>query len=217
MLPQRVNEAFYARLVSALPEDLGLLGSLEHAFLTLAQPHVKEVKSALFSTTLRLGDVEVREHEAIEINVRIAKGTSVTRAAPWKKFFKKDADEEDIQGVEDEEKAIFKEARKRTEYTIDRSSEKEEEGKESTTQDVSMDVDEGKSVEEEGAHLEKVEKEQLIKGFKYGSTYVPCPDGQFARLNTKKGIDICGFFQKKNVRLSHSFWVFRFRCVGVFF
>lgn len=67
-----------------------------------------------------------------------------------------------------------------------------------------MDVDEGKSVAEEETRSEKVEKEQLIKGFKYGSTYVPCPDGQFERLNTKKGIEICGFFLKKNVRLLHS-------------
>lgn len=201
-----MNEGFYARLISALPEGLGLLGSLEHALLTLTYPQVKETKSALLSTTMRLGDVEVRENEAIELNVRIAKRTSSVRAASWKKFFKKDSDEEDIRDVEDEGKVIYKEVKKRTEYVIDRSTEEEEEGKEkgSITQDVSMDVDEEKSVAEEETRFEKVEKEQLIKGFKYGSTYVPCPDGQFERLNTKKGIEICGFFQRKNVRLLHS-------------
>lgn len=205
-----MNENFYSRLISTLPEGFGLLGSLEHALLTLTYPHIKETKSALLSTTLRLGDVEVRESEAIELNVRVAKCTSLARAASWKKFFKKDSDEEDIQDAEDEGKAIYKEVKRRTEYVIDRSTE-EEEGKEKepTTQDISIDVDEEKSVVEEETRFEKVEKEQLIKGFKYGSTYVPCPDGQFERLNTKKGIEICGFFQRKNVRLLR-FLVFSF-------
>lgn len=196
-----MNENFYARLTKALPDDLGLLGSLEHALLTLNYPHIKETKSALLSTTLRIGDVDVRESEAIEMNIRIAKCTSLTRAAPWKKFLKRESDEEDI---EDEGKAIFKEVKRRTEYIIDRSTEEGEEGKGPTTQDASMDVDEEKSVADEETPLEKVEKEQLVKGFKYGSTYVPCPDGQFERLNTKRGMEICGFFQRKNVRLIHS-------------
>lgn len=206
-----MNESFYGRLVSALPDGLGLLGSLEHALLTLNYPHVKETKSALFSTTLRLGDVEVRESEAIEMNVRLAKCTSLARAASWKKFFKKEEEEEDIREVEDEGKATFKEVKRRTEYIIDRSTEEEEEEKGPSAQDMSMDVDEGKSVAEEETRLEKVEKEQLVKGFKYGSTYVPCPDGQFERLNTKKGIEICGFLQRKNVRLLQFSWVFHFK------
>ncbi|KAH0838703.1 hypothetical protein J3R83DRAFT_7031 [Lanmaoa asiatica] len=200
---KRVNESFYARLTSALPDGLGLLGSLEHALLTLTYPHIKETKSALLSTTLRLGDVEVRENEAIEFSVRVAKCTSLARPASWKKFFKKESDEEDARDVEEEgEKVIFKEVKRRTEYVIDRST-NEEEGKGPTTEDMSMDVDGEKSVSDEETHLEKVEKEQLIKGFKYGSTYVPCPDGQFERLNTKKGIEICGFFQKKNLNRSY--------------
>jgi len=208
-----VNENFYARLTKALPDGLGLLGSLEHALLTLNYPHIKETKSTLLSTTLRLGDVEVLESEAIEMNVRIAKCTNLARAAPWKKFFKKDSDDEDI---EDEGKTVFKEIKRRTEYIIDRSTEEGEEGKGPTTQDVSMDVDEETSVAKEETPLEKVEKEQLVKGFKYGSTYVPCPDGQFEKLNTKKGMEICGFFQRKNVRLIHSSWMFYFhRSIGL--
>ncbi|KAF8139796.1 SPOC domain-like protein [Boletus edulis] len=197
---KRANESFYGRLISALPEGFGLIGSLEHALLTLNYPHVKETKSALLSTTLRLGDVEVRESEAIEMNVRIGKCTSSARAASWKKYFKKDSSEDHV----DEEKAIFKEVKRRTEYIIDRSTEEgeEDEGK-GKGQDLSMDVDEEKSVMEEEKRPEKVEKEQLVRGFKYGSTYVPCPDGQFERLNTKKGMEICGFFGKENLNRSY--------------
>ncbi|KAF9242344.1 SPOC domain-like protein [Melanogaster broomeanus] len=193
------NENFYARLTSSLPEGLGLLGSLERALLSLSYPHIKETKSALLATTLRMGDVETRENEAIELGVRIAKCTSLARAGGWKKFAGRDVDMENVDG---EEKVTFKEVKRRTEYIIDRSSGADAEEKGTTTQDVPMDVDEGGG-EDEGPHQEKVEKEQLVRGFKYGSTYVPCPDGQFERLNTKKGIDICGFFQKKNFNRSH--------------
>ena len=47
-----------------------------------------------------------------------------------------------------------------------------------------------------------LEKEDLVRGFKYGSSYVPCPSGQFERLATSKGLDICAFFEQKNVRTS---------------
>lgn len=202
-----MNEDFYSLLITKLSEDLGLLGSLEHALLTLSFPHIKETKSALISTTLRLGDVAVRESEAIELNVLVAKYTSQARQAPWKKFLKKshDEDDEDMLDAEDDGKDIYREVKRSTEYVIDRSSQGEgEEGEESATHDISMDVDEESTTEDE-SRLETVEKEQLIKGFKYGSTYVPCPDGQFERLNTKKGIDICGFFRKENVCLLKNF------------
>jgi len=57
--------------------------------------------------------------------------------------------------------------------------------------------------------LEKVEKEELVRGFKYGTTYAPCPDGQFPKLPTTKGIQICGFFPDKTVRIFNSVSSFR--------
>ncbi|KAF9229802.1 ku80-like protein [Gyrodon lividus] len=197
---KRANETFYARLTSSLPDGLGLLGTLERALLSLSYPHIKETKSALLATTLRLGDVATRENEAIEFGVRLAKCTSLARAGGWKKFVGRDVDMEDVEG---EGKVTFKEVKRRTEYFIDTSSDADAEGKGTATQDASMDVDEEGGREGEGTHLEKVEKEQLVRGFKYGSTYVPCPDGQFEKLNTKKGIDICGFFQQKNFNRSY--------------
>lgn len=67
-----------------------------------------------------------------------------------------------------------------------------------------MDVD-----EEENVHnpVEKIDKEQLIRGFKYGTTYAPCPDGQFPKLPTKKGIDFEGFFKAKNVSTRHHLFI----------
>ncbi|KIK99226.1 hypothetical protein PAXRUDRAFT_822994 [Paxillus rubicundulus Ve08.2h10] len=196
---KRANETFYARFTSSLPDGLGLFGTLERALLSLSYPHIKETKSSLLATTLRLGDVETRESEAIELGVKLAKCTSLARAGGWKKF----VGVEVVEDVEPEGKVTFTEVKRRTEYFIDTSSDADADGKGTTPQDVPMDIDEEEGSKGDGMHLEKVEKEQLVRGFKYGSTYVPCPDGQFEKLRTKKGIDIYGFFQTKNLNRSY--------------
>ena len=189
-----VNESFYAHLISALPEELGLLGTLSRALDSLSYPDVKVTKSALAQTTLRLGDVETRDEEALQIGVRVAKCTSLVRPGSWKRFFGS-AIESGDEDEDAERKTAFKELKSRTEYVIDRSSEGEDEDKKV---DVT-DFEEDEVQDDDESQLETVDKENLIKGFKYGSTYVPCPDGKFPTLNTKMGIDICGFFPAKNV------------------
>jgi ATP-dependent DNA helicase 2 subunit 2 len=155
------------------------------------------------STVIRLGDVEFRPEEAIELPVKTSKCTALCRAKGWKKFGKRERADEgssfadrmqvDKSGdeEEDEKKVTYAQLVQRTEFFVDRS--KGEEG-----------GDEGEE-DGEGApkveNVEKVEKEQLVRGFKYGSTYVPCPEGQFARMTTRRGINILGFFKAENVRL----------------
>ena len=141
-------------------------------------------------TVLRLGDVDVRPEEAIEILVKASKCTALARPKSWKKFGRREKDDDQMQvDGEAEEKIVFAQLKMRTEYYIDHSAPEEDK------MDVGSDAEE----EDKDKNIEKVEKEQLIRGFKYGSTYAPCPDGQFPRLNTRKGIDICGFFHAKNV------------------
>ncbi|KAI6137070.1 SPOC domain-like protein [Pisolithus sp. B1] len=134
------------------------------------KPAIKvQTKSALTSNILRLGDIEVREEEALEMSVRVAKV----------------------------------ELKRRTEYVIDRAqtgSDGDDDNKSVTLAD--FDEDEERQGKDDRP-MEKVEKEQLVRGYKYGSTYVPCPDGQFLKLHTRQGIDICGFFSKKNFNRSY--------------
>lgn len=168
------------------------------------RPDIRSVKSALMASVLRLGDVERNPEEAIEIPVKISKATAIARPKSWKKFA---ARSKNI-GMEDDgagERVEFAQLKMRTEYYVNRSGDHGEDSDE----DVKMEDDEenlldGPSTEEQGKskneNLEKVEKEELIRGFKYGSTYVPCPDGQFPKLPTSKGIEMCGFFSIKNVR-----------------
>jgi ATP-dependent DNA helicase 2 subunit 2 len=184
------NEAFYHKLASAL--DDGLVGTCVFALQEITRPDMKQTKSALMGTVLRLGDVDVRPEEAIEILVKASKCTALARPKSWKKFGRREKTDEQMQVDEEEEMTMFAQLKMRSEYYIDRST---QDGEEQERMNTGSDDEEDKD-----KNLEKVEKEQLIRGFKYGSTYAPCPDGQFRRLNTRKGIDICGFFHVKNFR-----------------
>lgn len=181
---------------------LGIVGTCAFAIQETTRPDIKQVRSALMGTVLRIGDVDARADEAIELSVKTTKCTAFQRPKGWKKFaLREDKDE----GMEEEEidpdKAAFAQLRLRTEYYVDRNPEEADEDG-----DVKMkQEDEDETLLEDGEkdpevkNLEKVEKEELVRGFKYGTTYAPCPDGQFPKLQTRRGIDICGFFPRKNV------------------
>ena len=192
----------------------GVLGTCALALRETTRPDIKQTKSTLMGTVLRLGDVDTKSDEALEIVIKTSKCTALSRPKGWKKFALRerlaDEDEEmpDAHTREDGTKITYAQLKMRTEYLIDRGGGNEED----KDGDVKMEDDDELLLDEENAsekekrerdkaeQLEKVEKEQLVRGFKYGATYAPCPDGQFPRLHTKKGIDICGFFPAKNVR-----------------
>jgi ATP-dependent DNA helicase 2 subunit 2 len=182
----------------------GVVGNCALALREAARPDIKQTKSALMGTILRLGDVENHPEEAIELSIKTSKCTALQRPKSWKKFGRRE-DANDATAAE-KNKVVFAQLQMRTEYYIDRSEEQDEDAQDASTV-VDADGDQVMKDEEakdKEANLEKVEKEQLIRGFKYGATYVPCPDGQYPRLNTKRGMDICGFFHAKNVRTSCS-------------
>jgi ATP-dependent DNA helicase 2 subunit 2 len=173
----------------------------------VARPDIKATRSVLMSTVLRLGDVDVRPEEAIELPVKTSKCTAICRPRGWKKFGKRERADEgggftdrmqvDKSGEEEEDevserkKVIYAQLVQRTEFFVDRSKIEEGEGEGN---------EDGEDVSK-AENVEKVEKEQLVRGFKYGTTYVPCPEGQFTRMSTRRGIDILGFFKAENVRL----------------
>lgn len=175
------------------------MGTLSFALEEVRKPEVKETRSALMSNVLRLGDPENNPLEALEIVVKTSKGTALARPKTWKRFAPREinpGDEMDVDSApnrdrdyESTRKIVWSELKMRTEFQV----EQEEQGDQNNRNEEDMDVDDAKK---SGA---KVEKEQLIRGFKYGSSYVPCPDGQFAKLSTHMGISICGFFSADNV------------------
>ncbi|KAI0344219.1 SPOC domain-like protein [Trametopsis cervina] len=188
---KRANEEFYHKFVGQL--ENGVVGNAAFALAEISRPEVKQTKSALLGTVLRLGDTETNTEESIEITVKVSKCTSLARPKTWKKFAlrRRPEDPEDVvmkepDDEDDERKVLFAQLGMKTKYVLDSASEGEQEDDE-TSADATKEMD-------------PVEKEDLIRGFKYGTSYAPCPDGTFPRLPTRKGIDICGIISKDNYR-----------------
>lgn len=168
-----------------------MIGSADFAIQDCQRPRLKETKSVLIGITLRLGDVEVRSDEAIELPVKMSKCTAAVRPPSLKKFAKRVLSEtgeepttqESLADGGEDRKDVYVQLGMQTEYVVQAKNEDGEEAKEDDKETIA----------------EKVDKDQLIKGFKYGASYVPCPDGQFPRLSTRKGMDICAFFPDHQV------------------
>ncbi|KZV74777.1 SPOC domain-like protein [Peniophora sp. CONT] len=81
---------------------------------------------------------------------------------------------------------------------------------ESKGKGMTVKKEEEEEAEEEGETdiwaelLGTLEKEELVRGFKYGASYVACTEGQFQKLETTKGLDICAFFEQKNFRREYA-------------
>lgn len=186
-----------------------MVGNCTFALEEISKPDIKNVRSVMMGSILRLGDVDTMAEEAIEIAIRTCKCTSILRAKAWKKYALREDDSGQAMVIDSaDSKIVFTPLKLQTEYYVDRSDDDEQ----ITDGDVKMEDDndanlldeERKSAatnKENEDNLEKVEQAELVRGFKYGTTYVPCPDAQFPRLSTKKGIDICGFFPVDKVGL----------------
>ncbi|TFK76643.1 SPOC domain-like protein [Pluteus cervinus] len=198
------NEKFFHTFVSAMKS--GVIGTCALALRETNRPDIKQTRSALMETVLRVGDPDVRDAESIALSIKTCKCTAIGRPKSWKKFAirpKEDTEnvEEDAEEEEAEnDQAIYAQLKMRTEYYVDRSEDQDED------EDIKEELEEEdleeleRKQKEKDESLEKVEKEELVRGFKYGTTWAPCPDGQFPRLPTMKGIDICGFFPSANFR-----------------
>ncbi|KAI9512304.1 SPOC domain-like protein [Russula earlei] len=196
---KRENESFYRKFTAVIPNSVA--GTLSFALDEVRKPDMKETRSALMANVLRLGDPANNPLEAVEIMVKTSKCTALSRPKAWKRFAPRenipsDGMDVDLAPTRDRDrsenevsKIVWAELRMRTEFHVDRDEQEEEDER-----GDNMDVD---GVKKSGA---KVEKEQLVRGYKYGSSYVPCPDGQFAKLSTHMGISICGFFNADNFR-----------------
>ncbi|KAJ2931191.1 hypothetical protein H1R20_g5924, partial [Candolleomyces eurysporus] len=207
---KRNNEKFFRELVDRVKEDNGVLGTCAHALEEVGRPEQKMVRSTLMATTIRLGNPDRDPEQAIEIMVKASKATAIQRPATMKKFALRLGDGDEMQVDEEEadpnKPSVFSQLKMRTEYYVDRNPRAEDDDgdvkMEKEDEDALLLEGDDTQTKKEGKEeaLEQVEKEELIRGFKYGTTYAPCPDGQFPRLDTIKGITICGFFPKSNFR-----------------
>ncbi|KAI0035265.1 SPOC like C-terminal domain-containing protein [Vararia minispora EC-137] len=201
---KRTNESFFHTLISSLENapSPAILGTLALALQELSRPDIKQTKSLLLSTTLRIGNPDDAKETSVEIGVKTSKCTAVVRPKSWKKFGKRVP--EDSDGKAEQGKAVWAELHPRADWVIDKSEPREGDGDPADDPDA-MDVDEEQKPradkgKDKAQDIQVVEKENLIRGFRYGATHVPCPDGQFPGLETKKGIEICAFIRQSKWR-----------------
>lgn len=199
----------------------GIVGTCGLALQDISRPDIKTTRSALMGTTLRIGDVLNKPTEAMEIQVKLSKCTAIARPKSWRRVMlrkekDKDKDKDGEEGSDETEDDAeepmdvaegdtYVELKKRSEYYRDSDKSDEDDDDEDQVKEEKTDYDDARVKRDEQPTVEddrRVDREELIRGFKYGSTYTPCPDGQFDRLKTKKGIDVCGFFKSRNVRAS---------------
>lgn len=187
---QRANEEFFHQFVEKL--DNGVIGNAEFALQEISRPEAKQTKSALLGTTLRFGDIENFPKESLEIQVKISKYTAIARPKSWKKFAvrRKKDDLEDVvmkepEDEDEERKLLYAQLGMKTTYVVEAPEDQDDE-QEEEQEDKKPD---------DAAPPESIEKEDLVRGYKYGSSYVPSPDGNFPKLDTQKGIELCGFIR----------------------
>ncbi|KAF7319822.1 Ku domain-containing protein [Mycena kentingensis (nom. inval.)] len=227
---KRKNEEFYHEFVDAL--DNGVVGTCAYALREIARPDVKITKSVMSATTLIMGDMDARPDEAFIVNVRTSKCTAQTRPKSFKKWTMREAlskeqkaalakkpkvkmEDEDDSATEDEDEdedeeveetpaneAKFIQPQRRTEYFVDHRESKDEDPEPAVKKE---EGEEDEPAAPETDKLIKTPKEDLIRGYKYGTTYVPAlnEDG-FDKLPTKRGLELCGFFPAKNFRREHA-------------
>ncbi|KAK0456861.1 SPOC domain-like protein [Armillaria borealis] len=195
---KRVNESFYKQFVDGV--EKGVLGTCAYALQDISRPDIKQTKSVLMGTVLRLGDVDTRPGESLEIMVKTSKCTAINRPKSWKKFSvrKEEDDDKAKMALDGEEYVRYAQLKQTSEYFVDKRD-KDEDG-DVKMEEVGEEIDDSTKKKDPTEGMESVDKETLVRGFKYGTSYAPCPDGQFLRLNTKKGIEISAFFPKRRFR-----------------
>ena len=182
-----------------------LVGTMDYALQECARPDVKTTKSVLLSTVLRFGNVEdeTLRDEAISLAVRTSKATAITRPPAMKRFVRKEREPNrmDWEG-DDAMRALedFAPVNRRTDYYIEKRSEN---GEVKAEPDIKVEEIDESDLQLAPRNLlddfERVEPEELVRAYKYGATYVPFEEGTFLKLETKKGLDICGFMPASKV------------------
>ncbi|KAG8971417.1 ATP-dependent DNA helicase II subunit 2 [Tulasnella sp. 425] len=205
------NEQFY-NLMGAQIEKC-LIGSCYQALEDCALPDIKIVKPAAKHIILRLGyhypdhvedDDDGDDGEAekgIEISARVHKVTSKASPVSLKRFIKRgggrdggggkstqqDEDEDDVMEDAEETKpdvgAMYAPVERETRYHLRPPAPEKKEDEDVKLEDVDADA------EHEVPTLgDMVEAEDLVKGYKYGATWVLI-DEEFDKLPTKAGIE----------------------------
>ncbi|KAG8679457.1 ATP-dependent DNA helicase II subunit 2, partial [Ceratobasidium sp. 395] len=186
---KRINENFWTQFIDRV--ENGQMGTCAYALHETSRPEPRPTKSAMSNNVFRIGDPESMPNQAIEIAVKTSKATAIVRPHTMKKYARRDTG-----GTQDNDREVgwgstqrahgdhglYVELKRRTDYVVKLPE---------STPEAEDDEEEEKEKQESPGEV--VEKETLVKAFKYGSTWVPCEEGHFESVHTRKGIEVHGF------------------------
>ncbi|KAG8876714.1 ATP-dependent DNA helicase II subunit 2 [Tulasnella sp. 332] len=205
--PKRRNEMFYRELESQIVH--GRLGSCYLALEDCALPEVKFIKPPAKNITFTIGDHEFKLGEAIEISARVHKVTVEASPMTLKKFIKRESTTcNDVHGDTTVESRAGDDggSTRTTLVAVDREKKylvksQPEMGTETETK-TQTQVQEELAQEDEKKSGMQVHADDLVKGHKYGATWVIMEDG-FEKLPTKLGIEVIGFMHASKLNRSY--------------
>lgn len=185
---QTKNEEFFHKFEKRVVK--GLLGSCYQALQDCALPETKSVNPTSKGITLFLGDHETgADEEAIEISARVHKVTSKAASVTLKKFIKrtaaKDRDGDATMNGEGA-RSSYGVVERETKYFVKPQPPPKEEKTGTQTQTQTQQEEE----QAEEKPTIQVDPDDLVKGYKYGATWVLVED-EFEKLPTKMGIEVC--------------------------
>lgn len=209
-------------------EILPFIGTFEEALLNARMPKPAVVNGTLSGIELRIGSIDIDPSQAIVIPIKYSKATMKARpqtlSKAWKPamdlqshpgegFPRSSASNQLLNSVTEQSQALDKppaqsdlaamisaEVKNYSTYVIKRQEAAKEPGSTQAGPDgTQADTQKEQDVEEEDDEL--VAKEDIVKAWRFGSTWVPMEKDTFDPLDTRKGVEILGFFPRDAVSI----------------
>lgn len=209
-------------------EILPFIGTFDEALLNARMPKPSVVNGTLSGIELRIGSTDVDPAQAIVIPIKYSKATMKARPPSLSKAWKpamdlqahtregiarSSASNQLLNSVTEQSQALDKppaqsdlaamisaEVKNYSTYVIKRQEPVIEVGStQAGTDGTQGATQKEQEIEEEDEEL--VAKEDIVKAWRFGSTWVPMEKDTFEPLDTRKGVEILSFFPRDAVRL----------------
>ena len=209
-------------------EILPEMSTFEENLVQARMPKCAFVNSAVSSIDLFIGSPDVNLEQAIRIPVRYSKATMKARIPSLSKAWKPAMDlqvplatksqplpsqlmstlaqqSQSHNGPSASDLAVMisAEVKHHSIYVIKRTESTAKAGGEKTASQMpdfgteGLDLDYTQDLPEEDEEV--VAKEDIVKAWRFGSTWVPMEQDTFEPLETNKGVEVLGFFPQENV------------------
>ncbi|KAF8330432.1 SPOC domain-like protein [Cantharellus anzutake] len=194
------NEKFWQKFISLTQS--GSMGTLAYALQVTQSPEIKITRSTLSKTTLSIGDIHIRPDESIEILVKTGKATSGVTPPSLKKFTMR-TDSESLKESQNQQQQLnpvmpsledVAPLEMSTQYVVKEDNDVDDVKAGRPARSFEDDEEGGDDeIQDPFENAQRLEKEDLIRAYKYGSTWVPIEDESADKVATVKGLQVVGF------------------------